>query len=345
MSAVFGWIQLVWPPIDRYMKMPLTAAPGAPKPGIRNLVGELLDPFTLIYKDTPLAGWLWLIVAALVFIIVLLLVLSAAQWVLRYLERSRAAVSILETRLTLTFDAPDMVRSTVAREQLVHANRHVTAYRTTSSVDNRDARIDLDSYRWSSHTEGRGTLRSTILNVGTDRQREIIEMYEQPLPTNGLATYLPNALVHRRKHWFPDTIVTRKSRLSQFNEYNGDTPLFQLTALRYPTNNAVIELQFWEVSSPDLHDIKVFLTDQNVAVPVFPTEEITPPPGMRSYVIRHKHIKAESALRITWSNANLKSYMQGRGVKVTESRPCARDLGVFSLVTNVFRRLLKAPDA
>lgn len=293
-GALFSWLGILWPGLAGFLR------------GESDFLAKLFNPMSVYYDDIPMGGWLWATVMAVSALIVLLSVVLTGRAVLRYLDNSRAPMSVLKTTVSVTFETDDLSVAIVNREQLIHANRPVTAYHMTSAVSSKGAKIDADSLLVSSETTEAGPLSHRILNSGTDQAREIVEVFTAPLPTNWFATYMPNKLVYLLRRLFPRSIVRRTSSIRQFGEYNAEIALIQLTTLTHPTNNATIEIRFPETAAPRLKHVEAFMITENLADPVVIREQLPRPPGLRVYYVTVGSILPQGTLRVTWWNKGLK---------------------------------------
>jgi len=297
-GALHSWLGMLWPGLDAFLK------------GENDFLAKLFNPLSIYYENTPLGGWLWATVMATSALIVLLSIMLAGRAVVRYLDNSRAPMSVLKTTVSIAFETDDLSVAVVNREQLIHANRPVTAYHMTSSVSSKGARIDADSLLVRSETTEAGALAHRILNSGTEQEREIVEVFDKPLPTNWFATYLPNKLVYVLRRMFPRSIVRRTSSIRQIGEYNAEIALIQLTALTHPTNNATIEIRFPEASAPKMKHIEAFMITENLADPVVIRERLPRSPGLRVFYATATSILPEGKLRVTWWNKKLKKRLR-----------------------------------
>lgn len=301
-GGAFSWIQFVYPALSGFLR-------ATPDANFLSVLRILIDPFSnAIYQGTPFAGWLVLFVAAILTFQTMLLSGVFVRQVLVYLDTSKVAISIISTKMKLTFDTPDMSRATLARDQLMHANCQVQAYRSTASVSGDSAYIEKGSFRAIAEVDG-ANLMKQIVQFGSAKEIETIEVFREPLRTNFWATFLPNETVYQLRERFKKTLVNRRTRLVHVNEYNSEEAHIQLTALRYPITNVSLEIEFWDETAPDVSDIEAFLIADNLADPISPIEDPNPPAGKRSYTFKRQKV-ASAALLVTWKNRRLLTYQQ-----------------------------------
>ena len=143
---------------------------------------------------------------------------------------------------------------------------------------------------------------------------DIIEIYSRVLPTNILATALPNEFVlwmYRSLGRFSSTLVERRGEVSYANEYNGPEAIFSLTAQRYPVTKINIRLSFPDVSGPELGDMSCFVIREN-AVKVL-TPDTWREGGRCYYQISFRKLN-QATVRCQWTNRRLEEYLTARAV-------------------------------
>lgn len=289
-GAVYGWADFLWKPLY------------TSELSLAFKLAELVKPISPLY-EFPFGGWLFIIASTAISIWILVVILQVARWILTYIDDSRAAISILETNMRLDFDDSSMQRATLSRDQLLHANRAVTAYRATASVSAEKATIEPNSFRSFVEVDGRDIIEKTM-QFGSPRECETIEMFSRPLPLSILATYLPNGLVHFLRDQFLDVIVNRKTSLVHLNEYCVEKPFIKLSAPPRPINNFKLEINFFSETAPDKDDIEAFLVSENTARPVTPIIDPNAPIGITRYTFKCRRVSNVSLL-VTWRNTKI----------------------------------------
>ncbi|RYF25641.1 MAG: hypothetical protein EOO23_08905, partial [Comamonadaceae bacterium] len=177
-----SWWQFLWPPVEAFRRTNAEV-------GFWDVVWQLAMPTNKIYPE-PLFGWAFLaLTIAFGFIVV-------HYWrkVTAYIDNSRVGISVLST--TITVEMQDAARSMaiMRREQSFHANRKgITAYKADTAMDTSTGRILRQTLTQESHSGNKRITKDLILRGG-DSNLEVIERFNEPLPTSWLATYLPNTI-------------------------------------------------------------------------------------------------------------------------------------------------------
>lgn len=298
-GSVFGYSQLMTGPLA-YLATP--PAPSQPPHSLTSLVGELLKWNSPIYPGTLGGGYFFLLFSAVMVVIITIFMRTMSD----YLVHSRSGISILETRLTCEMLNPLMTRATVRREQRFHANRSVKAYHMEFRATEPGGTIDRDTFRIKSMIKGtevtdRARLERLKIPQGATGL-VVTEPYQHHLPTNLLATYLPNFLVLQLKNFFRGVIVERQISLDYINEFCGEHPKVQLTSVRYPVTNVVLEISFFSDTAPDEQDIHCDVLRDNIADPVDPV--VTTRDGKTLYTFNVGRLYQETVC-VHWKNKKL----------------------------------------
>ncbi len=305
--TVFSWSQLLAPPV-------LRIGEGA---STQSIIWALVDPQSeAFYSRTPIGGWSFLIVS---FGLILLLAV-AVRAIFRYVAVSRVPLSVLSTRLHITFDGPDLHRATITRHQLIHANRrNVQAYKGTVTTTQAGAYIDNGHSQYQSEVDGVG-ITERVIDVGNHTERDVIELFDKPLKPNLLITYLPNSAVLGMRRLFKKHIVERSTNLVQVGEFDGENAHFALGAIRYPVTNIVIDFVFPAETAPDKDDIDAFLIADNFARILTPLRH---PEGKNvRYCIKLSSV-AQSTVLIRWSNKRLLAWKAAQVASTASKAPVA----------------------
>jgi hypothetical protein len=303
LAAAAGWSTLLWPGVRFYL-----AKPGST---IWSTLGELLRPTNSIYPDGFLTGWLFLSIGAVLLVAVPLMFLQILGQLLRYVQVSEVAISLLEVHLTLRFEDSEMRRCTITRRQLLHANQPGQgAYHYLHTIDNEGAEIVEGSFDMAS-TLGDELITEDFLFRNGKRRLEAIEVYKRALPTSIFATYLPDSLVillYRHTKLFDNVVVERVGEIQNIDEYNGEYPLFELTSVRYPASNVSISIDFPKEVAPPVSDVRCFRIKANVVSPIHPR---CMPQGDRRVFTAFVARLEQETLRFQWSNDRLRTVLAG----------------------------------
>lgn len=303
-AALAGWSTLLWPAVRFY-----SSRPGVT---LSSTLLELLKPTNSIFPDGVFVGWIFLLVGALLAVAVPLAALQILGALLRYVSLSEVEISILETRLTLRFEDAEMRRCTVTRQQLFHANQSGHgAYHYEHTTSSETGEVVGGSFDMAS-TLGDELLTSDFLIRRSKTRLEAIEMFKRPLPTSVFSTYLPDWLVllaFQHTSLFDHVVVERVGEIQNLNEYNGDSPVFELTSVRYPASNVYITIDFPKDVAPAVSDVKCFRIKANVVSPIHPR---CTPDGERRIFTAYVGRLEQERLRLQCSNARLHSVIGGQ---------------------------------
>lgn len=234
-------------------------------------------------------------------------VLSAIS---HYIDVSQADLSMLSTDIDISLDS-DIALTTarIVRKQLFHANSpDVEAYHYSHTPE--VGRVDWDATDMSTSIGNEVFTRLPLLKRPMGRGIEIIETYRRRLPTSIAATYLPDFVVlflHKELRRFGGVVAEREATIVTHDEYNTDTPSFQLESRRYPANRAVIRIHFPVRTAPDDPDIEGFRIRENsvIALRVHSTKT-----GSRKTVWVEADNLYQERIRIQWKNDRLKAYLE-----------------------------------
>jgi hypothetical protein len=307
--AIFSWFQFLWPPVRAYQ------AARADSDGIA-LLGMLLRPITPIYPDVPLGGYMFIGLGIILAVVVFGLIKS----VLTYWENARVPISVLETHLELSFQSDDLREATLSRKQLLHANRrNVTVYIHKAELTSPSHQTAYGAITCSS-VIGYESITDNFETFGSTRAVEIVERFKRELPTNWVATLMPNSWV-RSLHKigiFNRLVVTRYVQTTQFDEYNNDRPRITVSSLRYPVTNVQVTLRFPASSAPDPADIKALLVRENAASNI--AVQRTPAQNEAVYTVGLDEFY-KCTLRVYWSNSRLQAMLAARAATPLPAGP------------------------
>lgn len=249
-----SWWQFFWPPVKAFRIANADA-------GFLDIVWQLAKPSNAIY-DEPLLGWAFLVLtSAFAFVVI-----HYWRQLIAYVDNSRVGISVLST--TITVEMQDAARSmgVMRREQVFHANKKgITAYRAETSTDTSTGRILRNTISQESHCGNKRLTKDLILRGG-DTSLEVIERFEDPLPTSWLATYLPNGIVCMlHDGWlFDGVVVERKGAVTLQNEFNGSEGVYSINSTKYPISRTKIRISFVAGAEPDEAKVKGFIVKENV---------------------------------------------------------------------------------
>lgn len=302
-AALAGWSTLLWPVVRYYSTTGKTS--------VWATFLELLRPTNAIFTDGYMTGWIFLLIGIVLIFAVPLAALQLLGSLLRYVALSEVEISILETRLTLRFEDSEMRRCTVTRKQLFHANQPGHgAYHYEHTISSETGEVVDGSFDMAS-TLGDELLTSDFLFRRSKKRLEAIEMFKRPLPTSFFTTYLPDwlvLLIFNHTSILDHVVVERIGEIQNMNEYNGDSPVFELTSVRYPASNVYITIDFPKEVAPAVADVKCFRIKANVVSPIHPR---CSPEGERRIFTAYVDRLEQEKLRLQWSNNRLHSVMAG----------------------------------
>jgi hypothetical protein len=253
-SLFVSWWQFFWPPVEAFRRR-------NDDYGFWDVVWQLAQPNNDIYS-VPFLGWAFLALS------VAFAFLALHYWrrAINYLDNSRVGISVLSTTITVEMQDAERTMAIMHREQAFHANRKgITAYRMDTSTDTSTGRILRNTLTQESHA-GNKLLTKDLILRGNDSTLEVIERFENPLPTNWLATYLPNFIVCMlHDGWFfDDVVVERKGAITLQNEFNCNEGVYQINSTKYPISRTKIRLAFIVGSEPPQAQVKGFIVKENV---------------------------------------------------------------------------------
>jgi hypothetical protein len=185
------------------------------------------------------------------------------------------------------------------RKQAFHANRRgITAYRASSQCDHPGGRILKKTIKQAS-TVGDKPLTKELLIRGSESTLEIIEVFTRELPTNLLATFLPNWLVCaiHRLGLFESVVVKRTGEWTYAGEFAGPEGVYSVTATKYPITRTSIRVGFVLGSEPPDGAIRGFLIRENVVEEVHLHKETT---ATHCYFQANAQSLHLESLRIQW---------------------------------------------
>ncbi|MEI9996545.1 MAG: hypothetical protein WDM91_18250 [Rhizomicrobium sp.] len=284
LASLFGWVELVGPPVMALFKGTSAWV----------VFGDLLQIHSRYYS-VPLGGYFFLLTTfgGLVFLV------SLGRSVVIYWENATVPLSVLETKLTLEFSA-DLSHSTLTREQIYHANRAgQTAYHIKSSTDT--GTISDNGIHIKSWINNRKITKKLVMTGNPKKSVQIMEVFDAPLPTNFLATLLPDMVVlllFKHANVFRSTIARRNATTQNDNEYNGPQGVFSLESLLYPVSNVDVTIKFPVSRIPP--EMDVYLIKQNAV------EELNPERKDENGFVSFRIIQspfAKATLRFLWRNA------------------------------------------
>lgn len=257
LAAVFGmvsWVQFLWPPIAYYRK---TAEP----PEGASILGELLKPNNAIY-DEPLLGWAFIALS----VVLVLFLIHWTRAVADYLQHSRVGISILDTQMEIEMQDAGRHMAVGRRKQTLHANRRgITAYHFGSRTDSATGRI-LGGQIQQTSVVGHKKITRELLSRGSETSVDVIEVFDQELPTNLFATYLPNWLVCllHGAGLFQDVVVTRTGEIVYQGEFDGKEGVYSVSSTKYPISRTAIRVAFVVGHEPPEDQVRGFLIRENV---------------------------------------------------------------------------------
>lgn len=323
---IAGWAAIFWPPIREYGKCVAISDPalaqrlnavaagqaGAPPKvcthdAIDTVVALLQVP-TPIYPDVPIGGYLFLAAGVIPLVVLSIWIRQAIE----YWDNARVPLSVLETDVTLSFDAPDMRRAILTRKQFLHANQpDVGAYHSITKVDGKRASIDAKNQVFDAQV-GHRSIKGEIIRQGNEKSINVIEIYNESLPRNPLLTILPNQVVHsvyKNFGLFFNVIVKRTTVIHLLDEYNEDEPFYSISSMRYPVTNVRLKFLFHSETAPSPEDISAFLIKDNLAM------RLALPPchegGFTTYEVTVREFKS-ATIRVAWANRNLRVWEEKR---------------------------------
>lgn len=249
-----SWWQFFWPPVEAFRKTSADI-------GFWDVVWQLAIPNNEIYEE-PFLGWAFLVLTvAFAFVVI-------HYWrkVTAYIDNSRVGISVLST--TITVEMQDAARSMaiMRREQSFHANRKgITAYKADTATDTSTGRILRQTLTQESHSGNKRITKDLILRGG-DSNLEVIERFEDSLPTSWLATYLPNGVVCMlHDGWlFDGVVVERKGEITLQNEFDGKEGVYSINSTKYPISRTKIRVAFVAGAEPKPENVKGFIVRENV---------------------------------------------------------------------------------
>lgn len=249
-----SWWQFLWPPVEAFRR---TSA----EIGFWDVVWQLIQPNNQIYPE-PLFGWAFLLLSvAFAFIVIHL-----GRKIVAYVDNSRVGISVLSTTMTVEMQDASRSMAVVRREQSFHANRKgITAYKADTATDTSTGRILRNTLTQESHTGNRLITKDLILRGG-DSNLEVIERFEEALPTSWLATYLPNNIVCMlHDGWlFDGVVVERKGEITLQNEFDGNEGVYAINSTKYPISRTKIRVAFVAGAEPKPENVKGFIVKENV---------------------------------------------------------------------------------
>jgi len=291
-AAGAGWSTLLWPPVRYFYS-------SAGK-GFWSTLGELLSPANSIYPDGPLVGWIFLTSTAALAIAVPIALLRVLGALMRYVDISEADLSLLELSITLRF-SDDLTRTTIVRDQLFHANQPgTTAYHYRQTAESAKGRILANTFEMESAVNGIKLTKEFSI-TSSDKLFDAIEIFNRPLPTSLLATYLPDWVVrplHSHTPLLEGAIVRRSGQIILENEHSGSEGMYQLNASRR-AKNVSIKLDFPADRAPKSADVRCFVISGNVVSEMHAT--LCSYADRRTYTAEIGRLE-KSSLRIQWIN-------------------------------------------
>lgn len=282
-----SWWQFLWPPVEAFRRTNDDV-------GFWDIVWQLAMPTNQIYRE-PLFGWAFLFLSlAFAFVVI-------HYWrrVTAYIDNSRVGISVLST--TITVEMQDAARSMaiMRREQSFHANRKgITAYKADTATDTSTGRILRSTLSQESHSGNKRVTKDLILRGG-DSNLEVIERFEEPLPTSWLATYLPNSIVCMlHDGWlFDGVVVERKGEITLQNEFDGTEGVYSINSTKYPISRTKIRVAFVNGAEPLADKVKGFIVRENVVEEV--GVKVTREQTHVIFEVKAPNLHLES-LRIQW---------------------------------------------
>lgn len=292
-AILIGWAEFIFKPIRFYAKQ-------------QNLtLGESLADLMRVQPsayDWPFSGYVFLITSAIIVYFGLVLVVRPVRAALDFLEGSESPVSILESQIELFMHDADMNTCTTYRKQIMHANgENVDAYHY-GQVANAGT-ILADKLRIESRING-AVITRDLLKRMQGKSVDTIERFNHPLPTNIVATYLPDSLVlflFRTFGWFKRCLVKRTCSSQDRGEYCQKDPMYQLAVSRYPVSKVSVTLNFPIGSIYVKGSVKAFLI-LNHAVMEIPVTTLDDDPKREKLVVELEKIRPQQTLRIVWEN-------------------------------------------
>jgi hypothetical protein len=304
--SIYAWTDFLWPPVSFY-RHKIESSP-------ISVLAELIQPHNKIYPNNPLSGYAFLI---LTFGLVVWVIYNLRQ-IIRYLDISFKQLSILDSKFDVKIHDVALTRATMRRVQNFHANRsNISAYRQVSTLDAQDARIDVGSLNSVSTLNGASITKERIPK-NTKANLELIEVYNQDLPTSITASLLPNDMVRALFNLgrFKGIVVTRIFSVDFINEYNGEHPSLQATATDSWATNVVLRLDFPEETAPDSESMSCFLIMDGAVRRL----DVQPAPenGNRViYEVRYGNLY-KASIRLQWTNEKLRKYLASQQPEKTK---------------------------
>lgn len=288
--ALTGWLEVFVPPVIYYK----SAIPNKPF----GIFDTLIHHPDRIYPDHPVFAVIFLATSPIMVLAIVLFISNIIRYTISYLEFAEVGISVVSTKLVLTIDGDQRQNSTLYREQLFHANRPGTsAYHYSFTTTSEHGEMVDNSFEIET-TLGGKKITKEVIKDASKRKMDVIEIFDAPLKTSFLATYLPDGLVlfiYNNSTFFHRTVAQRRTSVSHLNEYNSNNPMFQVTAPLYPSSKVELEVSFPSDNCPAR--VQCFRIKQN------DVQEIHPPASKignrRVFKVDVNNLYQEK-LRIQW---------------------------------------------
>ena len=290
---LIGWAEFIFKPIRHYAE--------ATNLTIGEAFGDLLKIQPSVY-DWPFAGYVFLITSTIILYFSFVLIMRPVRAALEFIEGSEAPISILESKIELFMQDADMRVCETRRRQILHSNSEkVNAYHYSQSSTHGVLKKDL--LRIESRIAG-NLITDNLLKREFGKTLDTIELFNRELPTNLIATYLPDIAVlflHRQFKLFKNSLITRECDGTDENEYSVQYPFYQLTVARYPVSMITLTLNFPVGSVYRKGTIKAFLI-RNQAVREVAVAPLNDDPKRTKFQVEINKLKQQESLRIIWEN-------------------------------------------
>ena len=244
-------------------------------------VSHLLNNFSFLTDE-----------ARFVFLIILLL-LMYHTWVNYRFKHS--PISILSTDITLRFLTPDGSDVRVFRTQTLCANHpHVTAHYSamTPKWGGKIEKASIDC-QLTGHNE---KLTSTFDVIGNETTGwELIQRFEPFIPYTPIFPFVPTAYLNENNRIFSKYVLKKTSGCNYINDFNAESPEFNMRALQYTHHKVKVTLLFADDGTPKANSIRAQLIHRNGIRDITPEKRAEP----TNFVVRVSNLRNDR-LHITW---------------------------------------------
>lgn len=289
--AAAGWNQFLFRPFTYYLDGHSFAG----------TLAELIKPQNAIYSGDTLLGWLFIVSSLFIVPLTLLLIATIIRSLIKYVERSETPFTVLKTHVLIEMMAQDKSKGRITRTQKFHANRTgIGAYRFNHSSE--AGHVAKGDITVSTRLNGRN-ITKRLHKMQKASTIEVVEVFTHPMPVSVPATYLPDNLVlmlYEQFGLFDTKVAERQTITKNSNEFNSDSPMYQLTVLRNPVRNVTFDISFFETDCPRSDDVRCMVLADTAVSYREPT--VSSSGDRTTYSIYVKRLLPGESLRFEWDN-------------------------------------------